>query len=107
MRKMDEQTLIHINGDMRWVVGSDEPLLNLSSSLVQGYNGGSLDFMWRNHLHSLGGYGLWRRHFDLIRFHGGGQGWQKVATEGQKPEDRSIQIGRCRFTSPMAKHTCS
>lgn len=85
----DGRALIHIDSDMRWVVGSDKPLFNLSSSLVQGYNGGSLDFMWRNHLHSLGGYGLWRRHFDLIRFHGGGQGWQKVATQGQKPEDRS------------------
>lgn len=84
-----EQSLIHINGDMRWVVNSEEPLSNLSSSLVEGYNGGSLDFMWHNHLHSLGGYGLWRRHFDLIRFHGGVQGWQKVATDGQSPEDHS------------------
>ncbi len=84
-----EQSLIHINGDMRWVVNSEEPLSNLSSSLVEGYNGGSLDFMWHNHLHSLGGYGLWRRHFDLIRFHGGDQGWQKVATDGQSPEDHS------------------
>ena len=85
----DGQTLIHINGDMRWVVDAEEPLSNLSASLVEGYNGGSLDFMWHNHLHSLGGYGLWRRHFDLIRFHGGGQGWQKVATDGQSPEDHS------------------
>ena len=83
------QSLIHINGDMRWVVSSEEPLSNLSASLVEGYNGGSLDFMWHNHLHSLGGYGLWRRHFDLIRFHGGDQGWQKVATDGQRPEDHS------------------
>ena len=83
------QSLIHINGDMRWVVSSEEPLSNLSASLVEGYNGGSLDFMWHNHLHSLGGYGLWRRHFDLIRFHGGDQGWQKVATDGQSPEDQS------------------
>ena len=85
----DRQTLIHINGDMRWVVDAEDPLSNLSASLVEGYNGGSLDFMWHNHLHSLGGYGLWRRHFDLIRFHGGNQGWQKVATDGQKPEDHS------------------
>ena len=69
--------------------GSEDPLSNLSASLVEGYNGGSLDFMWHNHLHSLGGYGLWRRHFDLIRFHGGDQGWQKVATDGQRPEDHS------------------
>ena len=83
------RALIHINGDMRWVVSSEEPLTNLSASFVEGYNGGSLDFMWHDHLHSLGGYGLWRRHFDLIRFHGGNQGWQKVATDGEKPQDHS------------------
>ena len=99
-----EQSLIHINGDMRWVVSSEDPLSNLSASLVEGYNGGSLDFMWHNHLHSLGGYGLWRRHFDLIRFHGGdqvGKRWQ--------PTDKTrriipIQTGRyvfCTWQGPL------
>ena len=38
----------------------------------------------------MGGYGLWRRHFDLIRFHGGPQAWQLVATSGEVPQIRDI-----------------
>ena len=73
------------NGDMRWVTKSDDPLRNLSQSLVQGYNGGALDAVVGGQLHSLGGYGLWRRHFDLIRFEGGEAAWQLVATTGSAP----------------------
>ena len=54
----------------------------LSESLVQGFNGGALDFVLAGHLHSMGGYGLWRRHFDLIRFtvaHKRGSWWQRAA----------------------------
>lgn len=83
-----ENAWIHINGDMRWVVRMDKPLKNESVSLVEGYNGGALDFVWQDHLYSLGGYGLWRRHFDLIRFHGGKEAWQFVATQGDAPEVR-------------------
>lgn len=83
-----ENAWVHINGDMRWVVRMNDPLKNESVSLVEGYNGGALDFVWQDHLYSLGGYGLWRRHFDLIRFHGGKEAWQFVATQGDAPEVR-------------------
>ena len=79
---------VHINGDMRWVVHSSHPMDNLSESFVQGYNGGALDFVSDGQLHSLGGYGLWRRHFDLIRFNGGNEAWQLVATSGEAPVQR-------------------
>lgn len=85
----ENSALIHLNGDMRWVVQSSDPMKNESWSFVEGYNGGALDFVWQGHLHSLGGYGLWRRHFDLIRFHGGRHAWQKVNVEGDEPGDRS------------------
>ena len=84
----ENSALIHLNGDMRWVVQSSDPMKNESQSFVEGYNGGALDFVWQGHLHSLGGYGLWRRHFDLIRFHGGRQAWQKVSVEGDEPGER-------------------
>ena len=75
----DDGYFVHCDADMRWVVHSTDAAQNLSESLVQGFNGGSLDFVLDGHIHSMGGYGLWRRHFDLIRFHGGPQAWQLVA----------------------------
>lgn len=91
LRASNEQGFfLHCDADMRWVVHSNNPLVNLSESLVQGFNGGALDFVLAGHLHSMGGYGLWRRHFDLIRFHGGPQAWQLVATSGEVPQIRDI-----------------
>ena len=81
---------VHCDADMRWVVHSTNPRQNLSESLVQGFNGGSLDFVMDGHIHSMGGYGLWRRHFDLIRFHGGPQAWQLVAPNGDVPQIRDV-----------------
>ena len=86
--KGDSGFFLHVDGDMRWVVHSSRPQENISVSHVEGFNGGSCDFVFDNHLHSLGGYGLWRRHFDLLRFHGGSQGWQLVATMGEAPSVR-------------------
>ena len=84
----DSGFFLHVDGDMRWVVHSSSPQENISVSHVEGFNGGSCDFVFDSHLHSLGGYGLWRRHFDLLRFHGGSQGWQLVATLGEAPAVR-------------------
>ena len=84
----DSGFYLHVDGDMRWVVHSSSPQENISVSHVEGFNGGSCDFVFDGHLHSLGGYGLWRRHFDLLRFHGGSQGWQLVATLGEAPAVR-------------------
>lgn len=80
----------HSNGDMRWVVEEDKLDSNLSVSLVEGYNGGSESLVWRNQLYLLGGYGLWRKHFDLLRFEGGLKGWQLMGVVGNKPEDRDV-----------------
>ncbi|MDA0728634.1 MAG: hypothetical protein O3B70_05430 [Bacteroidetes bacterium] len=79
-----------VNGDMRWVAHSSSGLSNLSQSLVQGYNGGAKHFCHDGKLHALGGYGLWRRHFDLLRFEGGAEAWQLIAVVGDHPEDRMI-----------------
>lgn len=80
----------HSSGDMRWVVEADKLDSNLSVSLVEGYNGGSESLVWRNQLYLLGGYGLWRRHFDLLRFEGGLKGWQLMGVVGDKPKDRDV-----------------
>ena len=81
-------TFFHRNGDMRWVVSADRLEANLSVSLVEGYNGGSESMVWRDQLHCLGGYGLWRKHFDLLRFVGGDKGWELIGVQGEKPTDR-------------------
>lgn len=80
----------HRNGDMRWVVEADRLDSNLSVSLIEAYNGGSENFVFQNQLHSLGGYGLWRKHFDLLRFEGGEAGWQMLGVTGPKPLDRDV-----------------
>ncbi|MDA0939374.1 MAG: hypothetical protein O2990_00075 [Bacteroidetes bacterium] len=80
----------HSNGDMRWVVEGGMLDSNLSVSLVEGYNGGSESLVWQDQLHSLGGYGLWRKHFDLLRFEGGKQAWQLLGVVGDKPQDRDV-----------------
>lgn len=82
--------LFHSGGDMRWVVGEDRLDSNLSVSLVEGYNGGSESMVWGDQLHSLGGYGLWRKHFELLRFEGGQSAWQLLGVLGDKPLDRDI-----------------
>ena len=56
----DNGYFVHCDADMRWVVHSTDAAQNLSESLVQGFNGGSLDFVLDGHIHSMGGYGLWR-----------------------------------------------
>ena len=93
---------IHCDADMRWVVHSTDAALNLSESLVQGFNGGSLDFVLDGHIHSMGGYGLWRRHFDLIRFHGGPQAWQLVAPNGDVPQIRDVDHTQAFFAEGKA-----
>lgn len=80
----------HSNGDMRWVVEGDRLDSNLSVSLVEGFNGGCESMVWRDQLHSLGGYGLWRKHFDLLRFEGGKKAWQLMGVVGNKPHDRDV-----------------
>jgi hypothetical protein len=99
---VDDGYFIHCDADMRWVVHSQEATLNLSESLVQGFNGGSLDFVWDDHIHSMGGYGLWRRHFDLIRFHGGPQAWQLVAPTGDVPQIRDVDQTQAFFAGGKA-----
>jgi len=84
------KVFFHCSGDMRWVVEGDKLDSNLSVSLVEGYNGGSESLVWRNQLHSLGGYGLWRKHFDLLRFEGGESAWQLMGVVGNKPQDRDV-----------------
>jgi hypothetical protein len=81
---------IVVNGDMRWVAHSSSGLNNTSQSLVQGYNGGAKHFCHDGKLHALGGYGLWRRHFDLLRFEGAEDAWQLISVVGDDPEDRMI-----------------
>lgn len=98
----DDGYFIHCDADMRWVVHSTDRALNLSESLVQGFNGGSLDFVMDGHIHSMGGYGLWRRHFDLIRFHGGSQAWQLVAPSGDVPQIRDVDQTQAFYTSGKA-----
>lgn len=99
---VDDGYFVHCDADMRWVVHSMDAALNLSESLVQGFNGGSLDFVLDGHIHSMGGYGLWRRHFDLIRFHGGPQAWQLVAPTGDVPQIRDVDQTRAFFADGKA-----
>jgi hypothetical protein len=89
---------LNVNGDMRWVVHSSDCEMNLSTSFVEGYNGGALDLVWNGQLHSVGGYGLWRRHFDLLRFEGGELAWQLLPTNGPKPPDRDKDRSRLFFS---------
>ena len=98
----DDGYIIHCDADMRWVVHSSDATLNLSESLVQGFNGGSLDFVLDGHIHSMGGYGLWRRHFDLLRFHGGPQAWQLVAPTGDVPQIRDVDQTQAFFAGEKA-----
>ena len=98
----DDGYFVHCDADMRWVVHSTDAAQNLSESLVQGFNGGSLDFVLDGHIHSMGGYGLWRRHFDLIRFHGGPQAWQLVAPTGDVPQIRDVDQTQAFFTEGKA-----
>ena len=79
---------LYANGDMRWVVQSDQLRTNQSQSLVQGYNIGAKGFILDGKLHTLGGYGLWQRHFNLLRFEGGAEAWQLIASSGWLPEER-------------------
>ena len=100
--KDEDGYFIHCDADMRWVVHSSDATKNLSESLVQGFNGGSLDFVMDGHIHSMGGYGLWRRHFDLIRFHGGPQAWQLVAPTGDVPQIRDVDQTQAFFADGKA-----
>lgn len=79
---------VYANGDMRWVVHSGRLRTNQSQSLVQGYNIGAKGFILEGKLHTLGGYGLWQRHFNLLRFEGGAEAWQLIASSGWLPEER-------------------
>lgn len=89
-----------VNGDMRWVAHSSTGLINTSESLVRGYNGGAKHFCHDGKLHALGGYGLWRRHFDLLRFEGGEDAWQLISVVGENPENRMIDQSVVFVNSP-------
>lgn len=89
-----DEFYLNCNGDMRWVVHSSSLHENVSRSFVEGFNGGSSDVVFNGQLHSIGGYGLWRRHFDLLRFEGGELAWQLLSTTGAKPADRDKDRSR-------------
>ena len=80
----------HRNGDMRWVTTLSSPFENLSMSRVEGYNGGSADLVSSGQLHSIGGYGLWRSHFNMLRFEGGARAWELLGVNGEAPAERNL-----------------
>lgn len=91
------------SGDMRWVSLLGDSLVNLSVSEVVGFNGGALFFTHQDELYSLGGYGLWRKHFDLLRFDGGPTAWEFIALEGDMPEDRDKDNSKLHFDAHQGK----
>ncbi len=60
-------------------------LINISQSRHFGYNHASYKFVYKGVIYSLGGYGYWRSHADLIAFDMKNGKWDMVPVKGEKP----------------------
>jgi len=78
---------------------------NLYTSDNKGFNCGTRFFFYQGKLHSLGGYGLWRPHSDLLVFDEVTGSWNKIYGSGQPTDLHSdfVSVAEDRIYSFFPK----
>lgn len=74
----DSRKVMVIDGRLNYFVWVNQCWVNCSKSKYHGYNFMSKKFAYNGTIYSIGGYGFWREHGDLIKYDTSRNEWESI-----------------------------